>query len=378
MLKSPKGFLRGLEAALGEVRNFSFGRNPSRAKSNPHAERMKELVDHLLSADVQVPLPLDIDDVPAKLTQDEVKAVFIEHVPGVERFLYRMQPEVRSLQFCLTAYQDGLAAYRGTPAHEQLVRLMRYVVHQAHEGNPEAALHLREVAEAFQECQAAQARAIQRVGLRMHGVPCDLKGLVTNLVGEYKSLAIRMCAAQPITWSSSRKGKSRHQTARARSLSPWQTPRDLHYENRLITDLGDDLGLDAAEVRQAQLDEHASTRYRPLSKFVREAVLQQCREFFDMPALLQAFTSEANSFSADSPEQSLPRIFIDWSSNHICPKHVVLDEETCSKVQINDALALAVLETLFFGEPKAPPEEMYQGRPINSYFSLQKDMEISI
>lgn len=318
-----------------------------------NAERLRKLTVQLLSEHVQVPKPLEVEDVPARLDDDEVQQVFRKHVPGVEAFVFRGKRGVYVLPFMASAYREGLRAFQGTPVHVHLLGLMRMIVHHGFEGGEDAAGYLREVAEAFMDCQAVQARSIERVGLRLRGTAPDFKGLVTRLVGEYKTLAIKMLAADRL----------------AQGLAKDYDAVPTHYENRLTADLGSRLGLDLDAVRLAALDGHAAKRFPCLTGEDADAAVERCRELFDLEALLQAFVAEVNSFSFQSAAGSLAVLFLQWVSENLADKHAVLDELTCSQTQIDVALALCVLEVVFLGAPSAADGELYRGRPIGEVFA---------
>jgi hypothetical protein len=210
---------------------------------------------------------------------------------------------------------------------------------------------LREVAEAFMDCQAVQARAIERVGLCIRGISHDFRGLVVGLVGDYKAIAIKMLATEAI-------GK----------LGLREDGDPVHYENRLTQDLGHDLGLNRGDIRRARLDEHAATRFPRLGRQQRHAFIDRCRELFDVAALMQAFVAEVNGFSEDSPPESLPRRFLDWASERLTEKHVVLDEATCTRVDVTLPLAKAIIEDLFLGAPDLATDQVYRGRRLSTLF----------
>merc|ERR1712146_648646 len=127
----------------------------------------------------------------------------------------------------------------------------------------------------------------------------------------------------------------------------------VHYENRLIADIGDLVGLTMDDIRRAHLDEHAARRYPTLQPTDRDAAAKRCRELFDVEALLHAFVSEVHLFDEDSALHSLPRLFVDWISSRMTQKHKLLDEATCSRVEISPEFALVVLELLYLGKHNA-------------------------
>jgi hypothetical protein len=317
----------------------------------PRSDRVKRLVENLLSPAVQVPLQRTIASEEAKLNPEEVRQVFIRHVPGVEHFLFRNIPGQFTLNFLISVYQNGLQAFHGTTVGAHLLSLYRCIVHHGHETESCGSLHLRDVAEAFLSCQAEQARVIQRVGLEIQGIQGNFRGLVERLAGEYKIMALKTLAAERIS-----QGKA------------WADRNPTHYENRLFADLGDEIGLDRDLVELSRLDGHANSRYEVLEGEEKEAALVRCRELFDLQALLDAFVAEVNSFNDASLSDSLPRMFLDWVSDHMVQKHIVFDESTCSKVEVTKSLALVVMEAMFLGSLGAPAEEIYRGIPLHDLF----------
>jgi len=141
-----------------------------------------------------------------------------------------------------------------------------------------------------------------------------------------------------------------------------------HYENRLTADLGSRLGLNAADVRRAEHDEHANSRFHRLRSKDAEAAMVRCRELFDMEALVRNFVSEVNSFSDKSSSESLPRLFLDWACKNLSEQHIVFDEETCSRVDIDSVFALSVLEHLFLGRSYGCSDDSFRGIELHRLF----------
>jgi len=237
----------------------------------------------------------------------------------------------------------------GTAMWSHLLSLFRVIVHHGHDTQKDCAKYLGEVAEAFMDCQAVQARAIERVGLEIKGIRSGFKGLVERLIGDYKTMALKMLAVE-----------------RVQQRLAVADPNPTHYENRLAADLGEALGLDMDYIRLAMLDRHASKRYDSIGDQVH-SVAARCREIFDLDAVLQAFVSEINSFSAECQPESLPCLFLAWASDHLRQKHIVFDDATCSKVDVQQPLALAIFEMLFLGAP-GDSEEIYRGQSLQDLF----------
>lgn len=331
------------------VGNASFSPH-ARGTETKSKDRVFDLVNQLLSPKVQVQESATIADVPCKLHPQEVAKVFIDNVPGVEGFLFRQQPGMFCLEFLQSAYHSGFTAFRSTPMHDHLVRLFRSIVHHGLENGPSAPRYLREVAEAFMDCQAVQARVVERIGLQIQGVSSDFRGLLIALTCEYKTVAIKMLAAERIS-----------------QLQVSDDGNPVHYENRLIADIGPALGLDASDIRRARLDEHARSRFQCLNHVEQEKATKRCRQLFDLDALLGALAGEVNSFSAESPQNSLPWLFMDWVSRRFDQKHIVFDD-TCMHVEVGRPLLLAVLEDLFMGKVRSGKDEVYRGVLLRDVF----------
>jgi len=314
-------------------------------------ERIAQLKVCLASSEVQVPEALQVEEEPSRLSSEEVRQIFIDNVPGVQNFLFREQMGNYSLNFLTSCYRDGFRAFRGTDLHDHLLWLLRLVVHHGEAGGQDASRHLREVAEAFQECQAVQARAVERAGLQIRGMSTDFPGMLTRLSGEYKSVAVQMLAAQHVV---------------ERSLR--EDPVPTHYTHRLTVDLGQELGLNADDMRRAALDKLAEDRFEPLGETDVQESADRCRELFDVDAMLAAFVAEVNGFNAGSAPDSLPRLFLVWAAEHLADKHVVFDQQTCSHVEVTSDFALAVFEKVFTGKTHVPASELYRGQRMLALF----------
>lgn len=324
------------------------------AAAPTRSPRLVALVNLLLSPAVQVPLPAEATKEDEKLSQEEVKKVFKEHVKGVEKYLFRDMPGQYSLNFLASAYQNGLRAFNGTPMDNHLKWLMRSIVHYGHEKKPGAARYLKEVAEAFLDCQAVQARVVERVGLELLGVSQDFKGLVRAMVGDYKVMAIKMLAIDHLSRG---------------VVSDDGNP--THYENRLTANLGSLVGLNKDDIRRADLDEHARNRFGRLHGPSAEKAVQRFKELFDIEALAKTFCNEVNSFNENSSNDSLPGQFMKWADEKMTQKHSIFDEETCCRVDVQEPLAIALLEVLFAGKPSNDCGEEYRGVQVQDLFKLE-------
>jgi len=127
------------------------------------------------------------------------------------------------------------------------------------------------------------------------------------------------------------------------------------------------VGMNADDVRRAKLDEHAELRFPKLLRAERDEAAARMRALFDIEALLTTLKNEINSFSETSPEGSLPRRFLDWAAARLQEKHIVFDEDTCSKVDVEDVFVLAIVEQLF-GGANASADETYRGCKVFDLF----------
>merc|ERR1712217_54825 len=58
----------------------------------------------------------------------------------------------------------------------------------------------------------------------------------------------------------------------------------------------------------------------------------------------------------------------DWACENMCEKHVVFDEETCSCVEVDRTLAIAILETLYLGKLTGLAGDVYRGKKLCDIF----------
>jgi hypothetical protein len=151
----------------------------------PRPQRLQALVDCLMSPEVQLPATVEqaAGVEPERLTANEVRSVFVKHVPGVKSFVYRGMRGRHVLGTIVSAYFEGFPAFSGTPVHGHLLSLMRRIVYGAHDGQPVAASRLRDIAEAFMDCMAVQGRVILRVGNEISGASLGSAVLSRNLLG---------------------------------------------------------------------------------------------------------------------------------------------------------------------------------------------------
>merc|ERR1719261_2151424 len=87
--------------------------------SQPRTPRTQRLVEVMLTPAFQVPLPAPVTEEPARLSADEIRSLFKEHVPGVERMLFRDQCGNYALDFIVSAYFNGFRAFQHTDMHGQ-------------------------------------------------------------------------------------------------------------------------------------------------------------------------------------------------------------------------------------------------------------------
>merc|ERR550525_928500 len=110
--------------------------------------------------------------------------------------------------------------------------------------------------------------------------------------------------------------------------------------------------------------------FLPVSAPDAELAVARCRQLFDTSALVHAFTSEVNSLSEQSPPESLARLIVGWAAENLTDQHAILDDATCMRIEINEQLALCILETVFVGAPAAPESERYRSIPVRELFRV--------
>eukprot|EP00931_Biecheleriopsis_adriatica_P066348 TRINITY_DN40729_c0_g1_i1.p1 TRINITY_DN40729_c0_g1~~TRINITY_DN40729_c0_g1_i1.p1 ORF type:complete len:642 (+),score=187.44 TRINITY_DN40729_c0_g1_i1:58-1926(+) len=321
--------------------------------------RLRRLAAHVSSSAVKVQEAEDLEEVPAKLSSEEVGDVFLKYVPGVSDFLYRQQDGQKSLEFIKGAYENGLRAYQETDLHTHFMWNLRLIVHAGHEGKPDCGHYLQQVAEAFMDCQAVQARVIESVGLQMRGVSNDFTGLLVSLATEYKFMAIRGMA---------------YESCEKRGGIDDDKRDPTHLENRFLIDIGAETGFSEADVRRASLDTHTS-RWPQASETEVQRLVRKFRRRFDADAMLKAMLSELHSFSEASPPESMPKMFLAWADRWMTDKFVLMDEDTYARIDVEDELGLAVLEVAFFGQPACPPDELYRGEQVHRLFKTREQLE---
>jgi len=253
------------------------------------------------------------------------------------------------LRFIVSTYRTGLRAPEYADLNSHFIKLFRCIVHHASDHLPCSANYLREIAESFQDCQAVQARAIERVGLRITGVESDFAGMLTRVVGDYKSMAVTLHAEECIV----RDGLRMDAT---------------HYVSRLNADLGASLGLNSDDIRRGGLDEIANRRLPRLDAAQRAFAGARVRELFDLKALLGGLVAEVGSRDIGSVESALPRSFLDWASGRLSDPHRVLDEETSSRGCIDQTFVLVMLEDVFLGAPRSCLDSEFNGVAIGALF----------
>merc|ERR1719215_806598 len=152
-------------------------------------------------------------------------------------------------------------------------------------------------------------------------------------------------------------------------------PEPTHYENRLTADLGPLLGLNSDDIRRAELDFHAKQRFPPLRGEEAKQAAARCRSFFDVEAFVQTLVNEINSLGEDTPQESLPRQFVECARAWLVDPHVVFDDSAL-KLDIDVALVIAIVELLVLGKPAPSGTETFRGQPIADLFlSAPRDLK---
>lgn len=302
-----------------------------------HGERVQRLAKLLASPAAQLRAPETPEEVPMRLSLPEVAKLFLDRVPGVQRFVVQGRRGHFSLKTLQAAYAQGLPA--AGERRERLLRLLRLVVHRCHDGGAQGNEPLRELAEAFREGDAAQARAIERAAVQV-GEPADFRGRLLQLAGERKAAALRALAVE----SCAEQGLHGEGDAE-------------RYEQRLLRDLGDALGLNEADVQMAALDEEALARFAPLSTQERLQTTARFQELFDVEALISVVVSEVRNSDSGSPPTSLASALFRWAAERTRRAGAFHELEARLRSAMDAALALCILEVLLLGRPGIPVQE---------------------
>lgn len=334
-----KGWIRGRSRLVEHATSEA-------AAGGPCCRRLESLADVLMSPAVRAAVPKGLPSEPARLSAADLRRLFEDAVPGSRKVRYRDQPKTFALDFIVSAYASGLKAYAQTELHDYLTSLLRIIIHRAEDGC--ARRYLAQLVEAFTNCQAVQARAIERIGLELVGVATGLEGLLVELADSYKGLAVKAFALQDL---------------------PKHTD-SVHFENRCIADLGFMLGLRPSDVARARADAHI-LQVSGYSGQAIPAAVWRVKELFDAEAMLTAFVSEVNSFSDKSPQQSLARAFVEWIGAHCRQRHIVFDED-CMRISINTSFAAAVFDVVFFGRFQGDVAEVFRAEPLSLLLSAKR------
>lgn len=206
------------------------------------------------------------------------------------------------------------------------------------------------------DCMAVQGRVVQRVAMEILGLSTDFRGLITRLVGSHKDIALKMLALEHV-----RQG-----------IAADDRNKPTHYESRLISDLGDLLGLNCDDIRQTQFDRHMH-RFSQLSGDVLQNAASRCRDLFDFSSLLQALVAEFNSFSDESKSGSLASEFMSWAVVNLPEPHVIFSVEDPHRVCVSEPFILTCLESLFCGKRLMSDEEAHNSRYITELSSLSAE-----
>lgn len=97
-----------------------------------------------------------------------------------------------------------------------------------------------------------------------------------------------------------------------------------------------------------------------------------------MKAFVSACASELSTFGAETPADSLPALFIEWADKTMTQKHLIFDAETCMRVEVGPDLALAVVETVFLGEPACGQAATYRGERLVSLFHSDRELVAAV
>uniref|UniRef100_A0A7S4QC36 Uncharacterized protein n=2 Tax=Alexandrium monilatum TaxID=311494 RepID=A0A7S4QC36_9DINO len=346
-LRALQARLREVKAAVGEARQLVRSAEEGAGRGCGHrAGRLARLARMLASPAVQLRAPGRLGEVPMELSLSEVARLFLDHVPGVQRFVCPGQPRSYSLKAIQSAYAKGFMTLAGTDRHQQLMWLMRLIVHRCSSGGSQSSGHLREVAEAFKGSEEEQAHTVERVGLQLMDAVVDFRGHLVKIVDSQKDLAVKALAAEMCA-----------------RLDHGGAGDVEHFRQRFILDVGDALGLNQAHVQSARLDEAAQARFPPLTTSELLQAKARFLELFSVESVLDAFVSEVRS-GPDGPAAhgSIASAFSQWAAERVLHEYSACQLEAHARAELDGELALALLETLFLGQPGCTASEASRGK----------------
>mmetsp|Transcript_45915 Transcript_45915/g.143838 ORF Transcript_45915/g.143838 Transcript_45915/m.143838 type:complete len:539 (-) Transcript_45915:121-1737(-) len=236
---------------------------------------------------------------------EEIRAAIVRRVPEAESWVAPRSNDTPAIEFLIKSYDSGLPAFPSA-VRKHLAEGVRLVVWAA--ANPAEAgvaearadYFARQLAEAFTNCQAVQARTIDALqaeirGVASHSLPAQLRALVE----EHREMALdrTVCHFHPYA----------HVTS---DSSP--TEQLPHLSNRYRRHLGREVGLGGARSEAADADRNASGRLpvprrRALARFWRE---------FRARELLGAVVADVNQTEAEAQRRIDRDLLMAWAGSH--------------------------------------------------------------
>ncbi|EGD79235.1 hypothetical protein PTSG_09956 [Salpingoeca rosetta] len=216
-----------------------------------------------------------VDEQEAKLSEDALIQLFDKHVPNLHD-LRDWTGKDPVTKFFFGTYTSGVPKFKANnpSLNNVLVQAFRYIVHEAEKGNEAAIRCMRPLAEAFESCQAEQAREINSLFGTVTGRDKGLPEQLAKFIDEYKQRVLNTVIPDVF------------ETTEDNSFPHKQVP---HIYNRCLVDLGDILGLSGVEIAQAD-----AAKPPELDETAKTTVVDRFRELFDMEQLLEDITSDIN------------------------------------------------------------------------------------
>mmetsp|Transcript_27188 Transcript_27188/g.84598 ORF Transcript_27188/g.84598 Transcript_27188/m.84598 type:complete len:395 (-) Transcript_27188:154-1338(-) len=342
--------LHDIKAVVGELRGLVQGIEVSEVKTcykgvpdalkvedpapgaGEYADRLSRLAKVLASPAAQLRAPETLEEVPMQLSLPEVAKLFLDHVPGMQRFVCQGRRGDYSLKRIQGAYSRGLGANGGEEeARLRLAWLTRLVVHHCRAGGPGSAELLRAVAEAFRGGEEAQAAGIESAGLRVRQAAPGLRGHLTKLADDHKGMALRALVSQSCA-----------------RLDDGISGGIEHFRHQVLWDLGDVLGLNQADVHAVRQCDSALPRPPELADSERLAAMHRFFELFDIEAMLKAFVMEIRGPDAQTNSHSLASAFFEWAAERM-PQYSLQEIEGVARSNMDQTVALGVFEICFLG-----------------------------
>eukprot|EP00049_Salpingoeca_infusionum_P006660 m.109996 g.109996 ORF g.109996 m.109996 type:complete len:429 (-) comp13383_c0_seq8:42-1328(-) len=221
-------------------------------------------------------------------SQDQVRDILASVIPDVDQWMDR-QGRVPIAYYMYRTAMDGLPTFRINPAlNHEVTEGMRFCLGVLSDPNtPDRAQHIRFLAEAYQACQAEQARAVIKTYRLLAGTVTSLRDQLIQLADRFKHMAMETVIAtmNPCVLATYKRGPAAQQA---------------HILSGYLCELGEDLGMSGVDVAQAD-----PLKSPPLTTPQRKRALKLFHNSFDVPEYLAAVAANVNKPDAPGSASSV-------------------------------------------------------------------------